>query len=300
MERIDAGPGPARGSRLFDLADFMSRCVLLMDNGSLEPASTLQLREIAAEVEARIGVRVRPVSLAHSTQVSAEALGGRPAELFEAALDHELHSGTTEVFVVPLFIGPSHAIVRHVPAVVAERHKLFPAASFGIASPLYIAGDLRLASILADHIREHLDTEMNASQNAAAQPRVAIVDHGSPSRAVTEVRDRLTAQVRALLGDTVGEVTACSMERRPGPEFDFNEPTLDALLRRPSWNTSAVIVGMLFIGPGKHAGTGGNVWEICRHAHANTEQLRMTKLLGQHPLLIEILADRARQVFAVS
>lgn len=278
----------------------MSRCVLLMDNGSLQPPSTLQLREIAAALQTRLGVRVVPVSLAHSAKVPADALDGQPAILFEDALDRELSAGTDEIFVVPLFIGPSHAIVRHVPAVIADRQKRFPSAQLGLAQPLYVPGDLRIAAILADHIREQLDLPHVRRTDAGERLRVAIVDHGSPSRAVTEVRDCLTAQVRALLGDAVDEVAACSMERRAGTEFDFNEPLLDTLLRRAGWNDAAVVVGLLFIGPGKHAGSGGDISEICRNAHSPAAQLTSTKLLGQHPLLIDILVDRARHAFAVS
>ena len=268
----------------------MSRCVLLMDHGSLEPASTVQLREIAAGLESRLDVRVRPVSLAHSAKVPSEKLGGRAAELFEAALEQELGDGIREIFVVPLFIGPSHAVVRHVPAVVAEKQQRFPAVCIGIAAPLYLAGDLRLAEILADHVRELVGDR---------SPRVAIVDHGSPSPAVTDVRNCLAAQVQALLGDAVKEVVACSMERRDGAEFAFNEPLLDTLLRQPGWTTGEVVIGMVFIGPGKHAGSQGDVFEICRQARGTSDGLKMTKLLGQHPLLLEILADRARHAFAV-
>jgi sirohydrochlorin ferrochelatase len=270
-----------------------------MDNGSLEPASVLQSREIARALERRLDVRVRPVSLAHSAKISADALGGRAAELFEAALDDELQKGTNEIFVVPLFVGPSHAIVRHVPAVVAGRQKAFPSACISIASPLYVPGDLRMASILADHIQEQLEQLTDQRGDGIDSLRVAIVDHGSPSRLVTEVRDCLTAQVRALLGDSALEVAACSMERRPDPEFNFNDPLLEKLLVQPGWNTDTVIVGMLFIGPGKHAGSRGDIADICTRARGEAAPVKITKLLGQHPLLVEILEDRARHAFAL-
>ena len=94
-----------------------------MDNGSLEPESTLQLRRIAAELDARLLCRVDPVSLAHSAKIPAEALNGRPAELFEAAVDRGWREGVNDFLVLPLFVGPSHAITRHVPALLAERKK---------------------------------------------------------------------------------------------------------------------------------------------------------------------------------
>lgn len=267
----------------------MSRRVLLVDNGSLEPASTLQLRRLAAELETRIGGRVEPVSLAHSEKIAAAELEGRPVELFEAALDRGIAEGVRECVVLPLFVGPSHAVTRHVPALIAERKKQFPELRVAMAEPLFVAGETRLAEILAAHIRELIVV-------VGERPRVAIVDHGSPNRAVTEVRDAVAAQVRAMLGDAVVEVAASSMERRPGAEFEFNEPLLANLLRRPEWRTGPVVVGMLFIAPGRHAGPDGDVAEICRAARGGGQGIRLTRLLGEHPLLGEILADRVRAV----
>ena len=83
--------------------------MLLVDNGSLEPESTLQLRRLAAELDRRLDCRVDPVSLAHSAKISADALEGRRAELFEAALDRGWREGVREFVILPLFVGPSHA-----------------------------------------------------------------------------------------------------------------------------------------------------------------------------------------------
>ncbi len=271
----------------------MSRRVLLMDNGSLEPASTLQLRRLAAELEAKIGVRVEPVSLAHSAKVPAAELEGWPAELFEPALDRVIAEGGQEIVVAPLFVGPSHAVVRHVPAVVAERLKAHAASGLQVrmASPLFVPGEMRLAEILADHVRE----EIRDAGSGAQKARVAVVDHGSPSRAVTEVRDLVADQVRAMLGDAVLEVAACSMERRPGEEFAFNEPLLENLLAREGWSDGPVIVALLFIGPGKHAGPEGDVAQIVRRARGGKmDTVKFTRVMGTHPRLGEILADRVR------
>src|SRR5215217_1687465 len=101
----------------------MSSRVLLMDNGSLEPQSTLQLRRLASALADRLECRVDPVSLAHSAKIPAETLDGRPAELFEAAVDRGWREGVNDFLVLPLFVGPSHAVIRHVPALLAERAK---------------------------------------------------------------------------------------------------------------------------------------------------------------------------------
>ena len=260
--------------------------MLLMDNGSLEPESTLQLRRLAAELDARVECRVDPVSLAHSAKIPAAELNGRPAELFEAALDRGWREGVNDFVVVPLFVGPSHAVMRHVPALLAERKKKSSSFRARVAPPLFMPGETRLAQILGDHVREQIVP--------GERPRVAIVDHGSPNREVTDARDQVTAQVRNLLGDAVLEVAACSMERREGAEYDFNDPLLASLLSRPGWKDGPVVVGMLFIAPGRHAGGEGDVAQICRAARGGSENgLQLTRLLGDHPLLMDILADRA-------
>lgn len=265
----------------------MVRRVLLVDNGSLEPASTLQLRRIAVDLESRLGVGVDPVSLAHSAKISVDALNGRPAELFEAGLERVLRERANEVTVVPLFVGPSHAIVRWLPTMIAERTAVFPAAKVRVALPLHQSGDRRLAEVVADHVRERIEP--------GVRPRVAVVDHGSPAREVTAARDAVAADVRALLGDAAAEVVACSMERRDGAEYDFNEPLLDRLLARDGWRDGPLVVALLFVAPGRHAGPDGDVAQIVRAARGgDVREVSFTRVLGDHPRLVEILADRVR------
>jgi sirohydrochlorin ferrochelatase len=57
-----------------------------------------------------------------------------------------------------------------------------------------------------------------------------------------------------------------------------------------------VIVALQFLSPGRHAGQDGDVAEICRVAEAKHRGLKtsLTKPVGEHPLLVEILADRWR------
>lgn len=264
----------------------MNAYVLLMDNGSLEPASTRQLRELAAALAARVGRPVAPVSLAHSDKIDPARLDGRPAELFEATLDRLIAAGVRDVVVAPQFIGPSLALTRHVPAVIAERRAHVPELRVALAPPLFAPGETQLGEILAEHVREQI------AKSPGQRPRVAIVDHGSPARAVTEVRDAVAAQVRARLADEAIEVAGCSMERREGAEFDFNEPTLEHLLARLEWRTAPLVIGMLFLAPGRHAGPDGDVAQIVRAARGDDPAVRFTKLLGANPRLIEILAER--------
>jgi hypothetical protein len=51
---------------------------------------------------------------------------------------------------------------------------------------------------------------------------------------------------------------------------------------------------MFFLLPGRHAGDGGDVSEIMQHLVARRAygSAKMSPLLGEHPLLLEILKDR--------
>jgi sirohydrochlorin ferrochelatase len=264
----------------------------LLDNGSLQPAATLRLRDLAKELAGRINVPVSPVSLLHSSGVPPEQLGGVAAEIFEPAVLRRLASGLNEFVVVPLFFGPSGALTDYLPARVAHLRKAHPELKVRVALPLFQAGDDRLARILADKVQESA-----AAIGGKSLVRVALVDHGSPARAVTEVRNQLAAQLGEKLGAGF-KVAASSMERRKGAEYDFCEPLLAGLLRQPDWNSGTMIVAMQFLLPGRHAGPEGDVAKICREAEvASGGALRthLTGLVGEHPLLVEILADRWRQ-----
>lgn len=257
---------------------------ILMDNGSLEPGATLGLRALAARLGERIGARVEPVSLLHSSAVPADKLGGAPAEILEPAVERRLGAGQTDFLIVPLFFGPSGALTDYLPKRLAHLRGKTPALNVRVAAPLFAEGDDRLARILADQVRAR----------RTAGRRVALVDHGSPARVVTAVRNELACLLAGQLG-TDWTVAPCSMERREGTDYDFCEPLLEKLLRSPGWNAGEVIVAMQFLLPGRHAGPEGDVAEICRAAEVasgGTLRTTMTGLVAEHPLLVDILADR--------
>jgi len=264
---------------------------LLVDNGSLQPAAPLALRRLAAELADRLGQGVEPVSLLHSSGISPDLLGGQPAEILFPALERRLAEGVNDFIIVPLFFGPSQALTVYLPDNVARLRRKYPALQVRIAPHLHAAADLRLARMLADQVRATMD-------KPASPVRVALVDHGSPVAAVTEVRNELARELARELGDAVAAVAPCSMERRPEPAYDFCNPLLADLLATPPWPDSEAIVAMQFLLPGRHAGPTGDVADICRQAQARHPRLRtrMTGLVGEHPLLIDILADRWKSV----
>ncbi len=269
--------------------------VLLVDNGSLEPAAVLQLRALADALGGRLGRTVEPVSILHADRVPAAQLGGRAAEVLEPALRRRLEAGISSFVLIPLFIGPTRALSEFVPLAVERLRPEFPALQVRVAEPLQGANDGRLARILADQVTAVLPADPATS----GKVRVAVVDHGSPVRAVAAVRDEVAAQLAACLRGRVAAVAPCSMERRPGPAYDFNEPLLGQLLATAPWNQGQVVVAHLFLLPGRHAGPGGDIAQICEAAErASGGNLRITRtgLLGDHPMLLDILHDRARSL----
>ncbi len=259
---------------------------LLVDNGSLEPAATLALRELAAKLAARLSQPVEPVSLLHSSAVPVDKLGGTAAEILEPALERRIAAGQNRFLILPLFFGPSGALTDYLPKRLAHLRGKHPTLEVQLAAPLHTASDDRLAHILADHVRV-----LNSSSR-----RVVMVDHGSPAKAVTDVRNALAHQLGRLLGPDYA-VSPASMERREGPDYDFCEPLLERLLGQPDWSAGEITVAMQFLLPGRHAGPSGDVAEICRHARDSNPGLKtiMTRLVAEHPLLIDILTDRWRE-----
>ena len=273
-----------------------SPIVFLIDNGSLRAEATLSLRKLAATLSEKIKVRVEPVSLLHSSKVPASKLGGTRAQTVRSTLQRLIEKGERTFVFLPLFLGPSLAITDYLPKLIAEARRVAPDLKVSVAPTL--AGndvnepDARLAEMLVAHIRQLL------KDSALSSARIALVDHGTPVRAVNQLRDAVAVQVARLIKDEVSTVVACSMERREGPEYDFNEPLLENLNHLEGWRGSDLIVAMFFLLPGRHAGAGGDVAEICADLakRGPFRSIRQTALLGEHPLLIDILIDRFEAV----
>ena len=90
-------------------------------------------------------------------------------------------------------------------------------------------------------------------EEGLVQPAVTLVDHGTPRIAVNKVRNHVAGQLAEVLKDCVSVVVASSMERREGDEYAFNEPLLENLLGQEKFEKD-VVLSMLFISPGRHAG----------------------------------------------
>jgi hypothetical protein len=281
-ELIDSGSMDVRASAPL--------CVLF-DDGSLRSEATLNLRVIALRLQAAIGVTVRPVSLLHSSAIAPGELGGQPAQLLELALRAWLQTGVNDFLLLPLFFGPSAALTELVSQRLAQLRCEFPAMRARLGRWLVDPRnprDTRLASILADNVRAVI-----RSRNLT-RPNAVLVDRGSPQRAVVDVRDFLGRQAGRLLGKEIGRLAVASMERRSGPEYDFCEPLLAAVLRSAEFARGHVVVARRFLSPGRHAGPAGDIADIGTAAEQAQPGLKThpTDLMGGDPRLIEVLADR--------
>jgi sirohydrochlorin ferrochelatase len=250
--------------------------ILLVDNGSYEPAATLALRGLALEVGKLIGQEVRPVSTMHSTKIDPALLGGQPAVIFEQAVQQAELEGVDEIVIIPLFIGPSRAITEYLPKVFADAGP--GAMKLSIREPLF---GPELTDMLIDNLKSTGWTKGSGT--------VYLCDHGSPIPEVTRCRDFFASALRTKLGLKDDELIACSMERREGAEYDFNEPLLEDALRQAK---GEAVILMLFLLPGRHAGGEGDVATIVKEHAPEGLRWKLSPLLGTHPALPALLFRR--------
>lgn len=266
----------------------------LVDNGSFRPEAALGLRSIAGRLTERAGFPIEPVSVLHSSKISVDRLDGQPAEIFETAIAQRLKSGKRSFLVIPFFFGPSRALTEFLPEKFSEAASDYPDARLVVAEPL--AGntgepDQRIAQALLEL------TKQTAEPESLSDHAVVLVDHGTPVREVTAIRDGVGAQLKQLLDEQYRAYAVSSMERRPEPEYEFNEPLLESVLRQYGFNGGPVIIAHLFLLPGRHAGADGDIAEICSEAKKDFPEFEpiRTQLLGEHPLILDILYDRLLQ-----
>lgn len=265
----------------------------LVDNGSLRAASVLNLRRVAGELSRHTGIPVTPASLLHSSRVPVDELGGEPAINLERRLKLDHAAGERDFRIIPFFFGPTAAITDYLPGRIAFLRGMLGDFSVEVCPFLYPAGP-RPPADLVGILRERVEAAM--AETGWHRPYVAMVDHGSPQPGVAAVRNELSCELAGALGSRIGALMPCSMERREAPEYAFNEPLLARLLADRRWRGRKVIVSMLFLSPGRHAGPDGDIASICAAAQAADPALRthMTDLVGTHPDIIGILAARMR------
>ena len=266
--------------------------IILADNGSTKATATLQLRSIAQQLSERTKQKIHPVSLQHADIISADELGGVKASVLNAFLREQLELEEREFIILPLFFGNSRALTKFIPDTQAELEEEFGKFNLAITDTLYapphplLGSDTMLAKIIADHIQQTSKIFSLPLKN------IVLVDHGSPSLEITAVRSGVAEEAQAMIGQSIEQA---AMERRSGKQYDFNGELLeDWLCNKAEQGVSGALVALLFSLPGRHAGEGGDIVTICdsvmqRYPNFN---IGISPLVGEHPLLLEILSDR--------
>jgi hypothetical protein len=269
--------------------EFYFMMVALIDNGSLEPAAHQYLRSAAAALSARTGVPVQALSWRHSDQIPAAELGGVPAWTLLPWVRAQLARGECEFVFVPFFVSAQGAIGSAVRRDLRDfQHEAY---DFAFTFTDGIAQRGALTEIMTDRIRETI------AARQLRQPAVIVVDHGGPSPASSALRDAVALGVRQALDVEISQVAAASMA---GMEHAHNVPLLADQLALPGFDRGDVVIALLFLSPGRHAGANGDLVQIARAAEKRLPGLRchLTQLLGTHPRVIESLAHALRETLA--
>ena len=277
----------------------MVQRIILADNGSRRADSVLNLNRIARQLSERSGQTIDAVPLQHADKSPAEAFGdapgGRPVLTFPDYAANALTGGVDEFVILPLFFGHSRAISSFIPKTLNKLQELHGKFSWKLADELcpLPRGEPKLARLLYENL------EMSASALPGKPDYIILTDHGSPSRQVNGVRVKLAEQLSLYLSPHVPLLQA-AMERREGPEYDFNGPLLQDLLEKLGRENGDVnvVISMLFLSPGRHAGKGGDIAGICDQAMQNHPGLsiQISPLVGDSPLLTEILFARLQSM----
>jgi len=266
---------------------------ILVDNGSLRPEAYLNLKRIAAGISAATGEVVYAAPLLHANKIDPDLVGGKRVRTFAPLAKGLIAAGQSELVAVPLFFGPSGALTSYLPErIQTMKDEIESPFCIHILRSLVDAGGASvegIGSLLLDHFEQAL-------AGVTGRVSVVLVDHGSPKAEVAAVRNRVGAWLEKRIQDRVHAFSVASMERRAGEAYDFNEPMLEGVMKRPGFQNSSVIVLPLFLSPGRHAGPGGDIESIARASRKpNCEgELHFAALVGEHAGLIELLSERVK------
>jgi sirohydrochlorin ferrochelatase len=258
--------------------------VVLIDNGSLEPAAHEALRAAALAIGERAQVHVEALSWKHSNRIPTGSLKDGAAQILAPWMRAQVAAGEREFLFVPFFISAQGAIGS---ALRSDLEGLQATAGrFEFSFTGGLEEGTALARIVADRVREA------AAALGLGKPRVIVVDHGGPSERSALVRNQVASAVASELGGAIAGLSPASMESPDGPGFVFNRPLLDDVLASPGFGTGDVLVAPLFLSPGRHAGPGGDLERIARASEARAPGLRchFAKLVGSHSIAIETLS----------
>ncbi|KAI9895279.1 hypothetical protein PsorP6_019125 [Peronosclerospora sorghi] len=295
---------PARGDITDNISDHdLQRLVVLVNMGSLQAQPCLDLRQLSFRLSRSLGRLVVPCSFQLSHQVDPQDLNGLVAKTFEMVLTDHLtirRDSPTEVIVLPLLLGESSMLTKFLPNTIGN---VWAAMTQASSAPLSVrvggclvdpedVNDTRVTRILMERIQAVV--ELNTVEEDV---RILVVDYGTPSQCVHEARDVVAQQLRGLLKtyERVKLVNTACIERG-GSEYDFQGPRLVQALDHFNVKKGIVVCANLLLSNDRPAGEKGDIEDILesvRDNHASVD-VRVTKALGTHKLLSEIMYDRYR------
>ena len=259
----------------------------LVDNGSLRAESVLYIRDVARQLSKVSGKTVDPAGIMHSHKVDPLKLNGIPGLSMEAFFQSEEANEAESMHFIPMFLGPSLGITDWLKVKADEWIAAKTGREYKIADCLFQDGDERIANALYDQIIKYL------SEHNQTNPYIILVDHGTPLREVNYVREEIGTQLAKKLQGTISGFSTASMERRDGHEYAFNDPLLEKLLMEiHSHGQKNVVLAQLFLAPGRHAGPEGDIEKICLPFENDGLKIHKIPTLGNHPYILEILAER--------
>lgn len=261
--------------------------VVLIDNGSLEADAHRNLRGLAGAISARAGVEVQAISWKHSDRIPAEKLDGEPARTLRPFMAEQLAHRAREFVFVPFFISAQGAIGSALRADLDALQQSLGAFEVTFTEGLAARG--AIPEIVASRIRETI------AQRFLHRPAVIVVDHGGPSANSATLRNELATQVQRELGTGIGALAAASLE---GEDYPHNRPLLVDQLNAPGFDRGDVVIAPLFLAPGRHAGSEGDLTQIARAAEHRAAhaplRCHFTGLVGTHPLAVDALTEALR------
>jgi len=241
----------------------------------------------------------------------------------------ELH---VSLVVVPLFFGQSKTVTDFIPSALAALSAEYPKrVSITMANSLMgsnigkgksivvpdscVGDDALVAKAVGVKILKGLNSKNQHPFSNTT--KVVIMDHGSPSKCVTESRELLASQVNAMLKldkdyenldgndcqSLLNVFTAC-MERRDGPKYDFNGDVLSTKITKLADrfpDIEHIVVGLMFLSGGRHAGKDGDIDTMVRaieEVHPSISVYVTEPLSGSPLLLSQIIKNYAYAVWS--
>ena len=267
--------------------------ILLIDNGSVRPTATKQLRKLAKKLSIIAAIKVYPVSLRHADKISIRLLEGEKAQVFDTFMNACLLQGERQFIILPLFFSASKAVTELLANQLLSFQALYHDMSYQVADVVYPLpmGEPLLAHIIYDQI---LLTAHNAQ---FPKKNIVLVDHGSPQQRVTTVRKHLVKAVQEQFPKEI-MLEQAVMERRQGEQYLFNGELLqDWLIRKAKAGEKTAIVCLLFFLAGRHAGKGGDIDKICNGVMNEYPDFNIAicPLIAEHKALVSILLARLEE-----